>query len=165
MGLFDAKQTVQVSNVNQESLPAMSSAIIQADQNCKAAEDAVKEAIQFLGKKYFEANQDNKESEFYTQISNVKECIEKEKLWHLYRLSLEDKTQCDNCSAIITADSVFCNKCGTSIKPRDYSIIGLSQIQPNNNISSDVCPSCGNPLVAGAMFCEKCGCKVPGGTQ
>lgn len=161
MGLFETRQSVQSNIPNQKQ----SSAIFQADQNCKAAEDTVREAVQSLGRMYFEANQDNKESEFYSQISSVKECIEKEKLWYLYRLSLEDKTQCDSCGAVITADSAFCNKCGASIEPRDYSIIGLSQMQPNNNISSDVCPSCGNPLVAGAMFCEKCGCKLSGGVQ
>ena len=165
MGLFDARQPVQVNVTNQEPLSVMPSAIFQADQSCKAAEDAVKEAVQSLGRMYFEANQDNAESEFYSQISNVKECIEKEKIWHLYRLSLEDKTQCDSCGAVITADSAFCNKCGAGIKPRDFSVIGISQMQPNNNTSSGVCPSCGSPFVAGAMFCEKCGCKVTGGTN
>ena len=156
MGLFETKQLVQGIVTNQ----GVTSAISQADQRCKAAEDAVKEALQSLGKMYFEANQNNTESEFYSQISTVKECMEKEKLWHLYRLSLQDKTQCDSCGAIITADSAFCNKCGSGIKPRDFSVIGISQIQSNNNISANVCPSCGSPLVAGAMFCEKCGNKL-----
>lgn len=161
MGLFETRQPVQ-SNIPNQKQP---SSISWADQNCKAAEDAVKESVQSLGRLYFEANQDNTEAEFYSQISSVKECIEKEKLWRLYRLSLEDKTQCDSCGAVITADSAFCNKCGTSIKPRDFSTIGISQMQSNNNTSSSACPSCGSPLVAGAMFCEKCGCKVPGGVQ
>lgn len=156
MGLFETKLPVQSNIHNQERL----STISWADQNCKVAEDAVKESVQSLGRMYFEANQDNTEAEFYSQISSVKECIEKEKLWYLYRLSLEDKTQCDSCGAIITADSVFCNKCGAGIKPRDFSVIGISQIQSNNNMSSNACPSCGSPLVAGAMFCEKCGYKL-----
>ena len=161
MGLFDSKQSVQGNAANQ----GPSIAVLQADQSCKTAKDAVKEAIQTLGGMYFEANQNNEESEFYSQITNVKECMEKEKLWHLYRLSLEGKTQCDSCGAIITADSAFCNKCGSGIRPRDFSVIGVSQMQSNDNISSNACPSCGSPLVVGAMFCEKCGYKLSGGTQ
>lgn len=156
MGLFETRQPAQGNVTKQQA----SSAVFQAAQSCKAAQDAVNEAVQSLGRMYFEANQNNTESEFYSQISNVKECIEKEKLWNLYRLSLEDKTQCDNCGAIITADSVFCNKCGASIKPRDFSVIGIARMQSNNSTSSGVCPSCGNPLVSGAMFCEKCGYKL-----
>lgn len=156
MGLFETKQPMQVNVTNQEQ----SSAIFQVNQSCKAAEDAVKKAVQSLGMMYFEANKNNEESEFYSQISNVKDCMEKEKLWNLYRLSLQDKTQCDSCGAVITADSVFCNKCGASIEPRDFSVIGISRIQSNHNISSSACPSCGSPLVAGAMFCEKCGYRI-----
>ena len=156
MGLFDSKQPVQGNATNQGPSPA----VFQADQSYMAAKNAVKEAVQSLGRVYFEANQNNVESEFYSQISEVKKCMEKEKLWHLYRLSLEDKTQCDSCGAIITADSAFCNKCGSSIKPRDFSAIGVSQMRANDNVSSNVCPSCGSPLVVGAMFCEKCGHKI-----
>ena len=158
MGLFEGRQPVQ-GNVTDQG-PSI--AVLQADQSCKAAKDAVKEAIQALGGMYFEANQNNEESEFYSQIAKVKECMEKEKLWHLYRLSLEGKTQCDSCGAIITADSAFCNKCGAGIESRDFSLIGISQIQSDNNMSSNVCPSCGSPLVSGAIFCEKCGYKVNG---
>lgn len=161
MGLFDTKQSARGNATNQE--PSL--AILQADQSCKAAKDAVMHALQSLGRMYFEANQNNTESEFYSQITNVKEYMEKEKLWNLYRLSLQDKTQCDKCGAVITADSAFCNKCGAGIKPRDFSAIGISQLQTNNDISSNACPSCGSPLVDGAMFCEKCGHKLSGGAQ
>ena len=159
MGLFEGRQSMQ-GNVTDQG-PSI--AVLQADQSCKAAKDAVKEAIQALGGMYFEANQNNEESEFYDQIAKVKKCKEKEKLLHLYRLSLEGKTQCDSCGAIVTADSAFCNKCGADIKPRDFSFIGISQMQSNNNMSSNVCPSCGSPLVVDALFCEKCGYKISGG--
>lgn len=156
MGIFETKQPMPVSVPNQGSSPA----IYQADQSCMAAKNAVKEAVQTLGKMYYEANQNNIESEFYGQISNVKECMEKEKLWQLYRLSLEDKTQCDSCNAIITGDSAFCNKCGATIKPKDFSIIGMVPAQSNNNISSNICPSCRTQIAAGALFCKNCGYKL-----
>lgn len=115
MGLFETIQSVKGNVTNQAPSPDIS----QADQRCKAAEDAVNEAIQNLGRMYFETNQNNTESEFYGQVSNVKECIEKAKLCYLYRLNLEDKTQCDSCGAIITADSAFCEKCGCKLSGGD----------------------------------------------
>ncbi len=134
--------------------------IMQADQNYKRAGDAVKASLLALGQQYFDANKDNGNSEFFDQIETVKECMEKEKLWHQYRLGLEGKTQCESCGAIITSDSVFCNKCGGSIKPRDFSAIGITRVPQVAVPVAKNCPACGSPLVDGAAFCEKCGRKL-----
>lgn len=160
MALFDTKQNAQVNSQNNEVNKGISLAMSQTDNNYQSARETVKEEICSLGKQYFEANKDNTDSEFYNQISIIKECIEKEKLWYQYRLSLEGKLQCDSCKAIITADSAFCNKCGASIKPQDFTLIGIPANQQGYIPSLGVCPSCGSSLVPGAAFCEKCGHKL-----
>lgn len=132
--------------------------IQKAEQSCASAEKVVNEALLALGKKYFEDNRDNLSSEYSEQISEVAEAIKKEKLWRQYRLSLEGKMKCDKCGAIITSDSVFCNKCGTSIEPLDFSSINLDT--PVAPVSSGFCQTCGATLIPGAIFCEKCGSKV-----
>ena len=153
MGLFNAKQ---LNNSTQSG----NSNISQVDQNCKDAEAAVNMAIFELGSKYYEANKNNSESELYDMINKVNDLKNKSKLWYQYKLSLEGKMQCEACGAIITSDSAFCNKCGVSIKPIDFSSIVEVPVQQVVNTASRVCPSCGNPVEADDAFCEKCGQKI-----
>lgn len=159
MGLLDSKRPVAGAVAEPEP------AIVQADQSCRTAEQAVRKAVQALGEAYFQANKDRADAEFHDQIAAVKDCMEKARLWFLYRLSLEGKVQCDSCGAIITVDSTFCNKCGSSIPPRDYSVIGMAQPQVRDDDAPAPCPFCASPLVAGAVFCEQCGRRVSGGDR
>lgn len=138
--------------------PAVSPEIQQADHNCSEAESAANTAMLALGKKYYEENKENSASEYAEQISEVTACLKKESLWKQYRLTLEGKMKCEKCGAIITSDSAFCNKCGTSIEPLDFSSLGLKT--PDTTTTSNSCPSCGAPLISDAMFCEKCGHKI-----
>jgi len=153
MGIFNSKQAGT-------SEQAMTSAIVQADQNCQNASAAVNQAIFELGKKYYEMNSANPEAEFQELVAIVNETRNKEILWHQYRLSLEGKMKCEKCGAIITSDSAFCNKCGVSIKPLDFSLIMPTQPKQDSNPVAKVCPSCGNPINDGDVFCEKCGQKI-----
>lgn len=153
MGLFNTKQT---NNLGQAGALVNS----QVEQKCINAGAAVNNAIFELGKKYYEANQNNSESEFYDMIKTVNDCKHKSQLWYQYKLSLEGKMQCESCGAIITSDSVFCNKCGVSIKPIDFSSIVEIPAQQTANTAARVCPSCGNPVDADDIFCEKCGQKI-----
>lgn len=160
MGLFGEKSSsnnvIQNSNQNQVTM----SPIAQAEQNCQNAKRELEGAYLSLGKLFFEKNKDNAASEFVEQISEIKEKKDKETLWNQYRLSLEGKTLCEHCGVVITSDSLFCNKCGGKIAPRDFSPIGISAIQNDVTAPLNVCPTCGSPLVEGAAFCEKCGTKV-----
>jgi ribosomal protein L40E len=158
MGLFDNHQKQQ--NTTTVSIAPNQSLIQQVDQKCLEASNAVKFAISELGRNYYEKNKENTNSEYSSQISDIRSLIEKETLWNQYRLSLEGKTLCEHCGAIITSDSAFCNKCGGSIKPRDFSALGINQAQPSSNTIQNVCPACGSPLTEGAAFCEKCGQKL-----
>ena len=153
MGIFNSKQS---GGFEQK----MASPVLQADQNCQNASAAVNQAIFELGQKYFEANHDNPDAEFSDLINKVNECKKNEMLWHQYRLSLDGKMKCEKCGAIITSDSAFCNKCGVSVAPLDFSAIMPTQPQPVSEPVAKVCPSCGNPVNEGDVFCEKCGQKI-----
>lgn len=149
-----------VNNHLKETVATQNSDIGRADANWREAEFSVKNALQELGKAYFEANQDNMEAEYYKQITNIKKCMDNEILWHQYRLSLEGKLQCEKCGSIITSDSLFCNQCGNSIRAWDFSGLGVEALTGKNVADAVVCRGCGNPLISGAVFCEVCGTKV-----
>ena len=160
MGLFGEKTSSNnvIQNSNQNQVPM--SPIAQAEQNCQNAKRELEGAYLSLGKLFFEKTMDNAASEFVEQISEIKEKKEKETLWNQYRLSLDGRTICEHCGSIITSDSVFCNKCGGKIAPRDFTAIGIGTNQYPASPSQNLCPTCGSLLVEGAAFCEKCGMKV-----
>ena len=135
-------------------------ALTQADEQCLAADSAVNSALRELGKAYFEAYKDNAEVEYAEKVTDIKNSMEKAKLWRQYRLSLEGKTKCEKCGAIITADSIFCNKCGEKIPVWNFSQLGVGTVNIGAATSLNTCPTCGRQLPSGASFCEMCGCKI-----
>lgn len=143
------------------SMPAAKNPeIFRADTACREANQAVMNALQELGKVYFEANRNNSESEFFEQVTQIQKCMDNEKLCNQYRLSLEGRIQCEKCGAIVTSDSAFCNKCGSRITQWDFSSLTGEKSKIENPSNAPLCPKCGKMLVAGAMFCEECGTKV-----
>ena len=138
----------------------MSSKKQLAELKFKEAKEITDAALLELGQKVYEDNIENKDSKYADLIAKVDECIKTKTLWHLYGLSLDGKTLCENCGAIITSDSVFCNKCGGSIAPRDFSSLKVEESQPVETSAVRNCPSCGSPLGEGALFCEKCGASI-----
>ncbi len=159
MGLRDLIPNTTMNQTNASTATPVSPQAAQAEQNHKAAAEAIKNAVYALGQKYFEANKDKETADFYDEVVAFKECMEKEELWHQYRLSLDGKTLCEHCGAIITSDSAFCNKCGGTIAERDFSSIGMNA-QPDAAPATKTCPACGTPVTEGAMFCEKCGSAI-----
>ena len=139
------------------------SKIREAENGWLNAKKSIDDAIYELGKAYYEANKDNTTSEFATQIENVNNKVKDEYIWHQYRLSLDGQRLCDSCNSFITSDSAFCNRCGATVEPIDFSVIlgTANNMQPgidSNQVKS--CPKCGKRLVEGAMFCEACGTKI-----
>ena len=156
MGFWDSKtDTSNEENQNTSFLKA------KADAKSRETEESLNNAFLMLGKTVFEAEKENVDSKYFREIKEIKQCQENESLWTLYKLSLEGKTKCDSCGAIITSDSAFCNKCGAVIPPRDFSSIGIGT-QSDSEVSgnANVCPNCGKELQEGAVFCEKCGTKI-----
>nr|WP_297706780.1 zinc ribbon domain-containing protein [uncultured Butyrivibrio sp.] len=156
MGLFDSRTHNQQMKANDVA----SSAISNADSNIADVEIAVKDAFLVLGEQYFEANKNNQDAEYYAQVEKIKELKDKKDLWQQYKLSLEGKAICENCNSVISSDSAYCNRCGSAIKPRDFSVLGIAAAQSSSSVISRTCPQCGSRLVEGAMFCEKCGQKL-----
>ncbi len=135
-------------------------------EKCKQVENEVREALEALGRKYYEENIYNTDAKYADEIANIISLESKSILWKQYHLKAEDKRLCEKCKAIVPIDSVFCNKCGCSLETLDYSAI-ISAMDPQEssqqeaqNTAPNTCPACGKPLVEGALFCEKCGTKV-----
>ncbi len=160
MGLFELKSTAAVNSTNDVRNKPATQPAEKAEQELLAAKKALEEAFLVLGKKYYESKRENAEDEFAAEMNSIKECAEKERLWNQYKLSLEGKMLCDNCNAVITSDSLFCNKCGTPVKQPDFSKIGIEKNEKAAEEPSSVCPSCGGTLTPGAKFCIKCGYKL-----
>lgn len=142
--------------------------IREAENGWMAAKQAIDAATLELGRAYFEANRENTDSEFATQVETVNRRIKEEYLWHQYRLSLDGQRMCDSCKSFITSDSAFCNRCGATVAPIDFSpIMGVvkstQSVIPVNQIPAKPvlnCPKCGKKLLEGARFCEACGTKI-----
>lgn len=134
--------------------------IERAEANWREAEVSVKNAIQELGRAYFDAYKDRAESEYCEQVAHIKKCMENETLWHQYRLSLEGKLQCEKCGTVITSNSLFCNQCANPVRAWDFSSLGVGASTGAPAVNNGVCRMCGRPLVAGAAFCEACGAEV-----
>lgn len=142
--------------------------ILKSDvsEKCSQAENEVKEALEALGRRYYEDNKDSTGAKYSEDLANVTSLEKKAVLWKQYHLKSENKRLCEKCKAIVPGDSIFCNKCGCSLETLDYSVI-ISEIAPKQQPQTEsqctapnICPSCGKTLVDGAMFCEKCGTKI-----
>lgn len=142
------------------SAEAQNPKIEHAESNLYDAGLNVKNALQELGRAYFDANKDNMEAEYYEQITHIKKCMDLEVLWHQYRLSLDGKVLCENCGADNPLNSLFCNQCGNSIPAVDFSVLGVEPSVKEYPADMAVCRACGKPLVSGAVFCEACGTKI-----
>lgn len=149
MKFFDEKKLFWSSS------PTQDPAVVRADEGCRQAETAIADAFLALGRAYFEANLENPESEHHEEIARIAACMEQEKLWRQYRLSLDGEALCENCGTVVSSDSAFCKKCGTPMKPQNFSALDIE-------LASDapVCKSCGAPIAPGSAFCEACGAKV-----
>ena len=55
--------------------------------------------------------------------------------------------RCDNCGAVLSAGSAFCNKCGAALTAKKPSAVSS-------------CAKCGASLSGDSSFCTKCGTKV-----
>ncbi len=62
---------------------------------------------------------------------------------------------CENCGAIISYGSVFCNQCGKKADEKSDEP-GMPIEQPK----TAKCSQCGAALEEGSMFCTSCGTKV-----
>ena len=59
---------------------------------------------------------------------------------------------CPSCGNSVSADMMFCNKCGTKLPEAAPA--------PAAPAGGKVCPNCGNTVSDDMMFCNKCGTKL-----
>lgn len=78
-----------------------------------------------------------------------KEILEKRKL------ALQNLRKCEKCGAVLSLDSMFCNKCGEK----------LEEIAPEVMTDAPLCPSCKKPIEEGSTFCTHCGASINAETQ
>lgn len=64
---------------------------------------------------------------------------------------LRGMTNCPNCGAEVSSDSVFCNACGSRMK-----VVTV----PDTSKQEKRCSSCGAPIEDGFAFCTSCGHKI-----
>ena len=141
--------------------PAENQAILQADNYLRDTDHKISEAFQSLGEAYYEKNKGTDSTEFAEELKNITELQSKAHLLRQYRLNLEGKVRCENCNAIVTSESLFCNMCGKEIIKYDFSSLGVNAVasaQKGNEIAH--CPNCGEEVIPGAKFCEKCGYRI-----
>ncbi|MCR5509030.1 MAG: zinc ribbon domain-containing protein [Lachnospiraceae bacterium] len=131
----------------------------KVNENCRLADEEVEAAISALGLKYYNENRNNPEAKYPEDIDAIKKLKAKSYMWNQYRLSLDGKRMCEKCKATITSDSLFCNKCGTSLKELDFSSFE-AELQSAAPAVENVCPQCGTPVEDGALFCETCGMRL-----
>ncbi|MFA9378005.1 MAG: zinc ribbon domain-containing protein [Lachnotalea sp.] len=114
-------------------------------------EEIIRETYLDLGKEFYEKYKNDSENEFeakcdiitasYVEIEEIKKEINKIKNFKI----------CPSCSAELTADAVFCSKCGYK-----FEIEIIEEIKEEKNI----CPSCNEELDEDVKFCTKCGYKI-----
>lgn len=114
-------------------------------------EEIIRQSYLDLGKEFYEKYKNVPENEFgakcdiitvaYVEIEEIKNEINKIKNYKI----------CPSCSAELTADAVFCSKCGYK-----FEIEVVEEIKEEKYI----CPSCNEELEEDVKFCTKCGCKI-----
>lgn len=154
MSVFDLELT---DGISESSTNPIAKQILEA---CKKIGKEVDEALITLGKRYFEDHCDDVEAEYVKEISELKKLRDKEYLYNQYRLSIDGKRLCEHCNAIVTADSLFCNKCGKSLTALDFSQLDISIPEQETTPVVRDCPNCGAKIEDGALFCETCGTKL-----
>ncbi|MDE6500895.1 MAG: zinc ribbon domain-containing protein [Ruminococcus sp.] len=124
-------------------------------------EEDVNSAYISIGKVFFERLSENPEPECENAVETI--ITKGERIEQLRRLltNLEDKMHCPSCSAEISKDQKFCDKCGAKIEEVFVAENICPAPEPVNENSSagKVCPDCGTPADVDHLFCQQCGRK------
>lgn len=147
MGFKDALKTGIVSTTENKRVKELQDKVTELEREKK-------EKMYQFGCGYFERNKkadvtimDEFTKEFILTVNEVTEQIE---LLNKKKLYIEGMRICKNCGAILSADSVFCNKCGNKLEKLSEEIRGY------------YCGNCGYELEEQAVFCPNCGKRVVG---
>ncbi len=117
-----------------------------------AAENVrLEEAYSALGKAYFASHENDAEEALAPQVAAVEASVKKVEIYKELLVRMRGVKVCPNCGNEVTAQSSFCNICGTKIPDPEPLCDG----------EHVYCNVCGAPMPLGQQFCSSCGSSLP----
>ena len=123
--------------------------IAKLNSQINAEENKIRDAYEALGKAYYKKHRNSPDAADAIQfevIANAEMAIAK---CRTEIQAIKKVTVCGNCGAEISADSLFCPKCGAKK--------GVPETEAQETSNYRTCPKCGAQLEEGAAFCGACG--------
>lgn len=122
----------------------LNSEVTRINNEIEIENEKINQLLFFIGKSYYEAHKDDRNSEEYDRILQVNNSLSKIEQLKGTINKLRNVIVCENCGSEIPADSSFCVKCGAKIKEEEDL----------------VCPSCKKPVEKDEVFCRHCGSQI-----
>ena len=115
----------------------------------KAEEEKQNNLYREVGKYYFENCAANAEGQLKVLCDQIVASMELTSQYKQQQNVLKGMVSCPNCGAQISANSGFCNVCGSKIE---------KQVSPAPQLGAGkICPKCQKTVEADALFCTFCG--------
>ena len=115
----------------------------------KAEEEKQNNLYREVGKYYFENCAANAEGQLKVLCDQIVASMELTSPYQQQPNVLQGMVSCPNCGAQISANSGFCNVCGSKIE---------KQVSPAPQLGAGkICPKCQKTVEADALFCTFCG--------
>ena len=104
---------------------SVESKIMDCEMRISQYEADINEGYLNLGKAYYEAHAEATEQtgEFAELVKGISDCFSKIEIEKQIKLIVRGKRICFNCGALLTADSLFCNKCGHKLEELPKEVI------------------------------------------
>lgn len=126
-------------------------------ENITRVDGEIQQKIFQLGQAYYEENKEKSDEELEERYAHyvqfVRKLEENRKGFYKNKLRLEGQMMCENCGAIISYGSVFCNQCGKKADEKSED-----EGKPVKAETAK-CSQCGAELEEGSLFCTSCGAK------
>ena len=152
MALFD-EIGKKISRTGQEAVKQtkVMANVAKYNGNIGTLEKKIQEIFLELGRQYYQEHQQDLETEFLTQITEINECLDE--IQELREKIQQEKgvTICSKCGAEVNSNSLFCSSCGTMVE--------TSQMKPKDE-KKTICPHCRNVVNSEVSFCTFCGGKI-----
>ena len=117
----------------------------------KAEEEKQNNLYREVGKYYFENCAENAEGQLKVLCDQIVASMELTSQYKQQQNVLKGMISCPNCGAQISANSGFCNVCGSKVE---------KQVPPAPQPGAGkICPKCQKTVEADALFCTFCGNK------
>ena len=124
----------------------------ECDRQLAALEGQLQQTYLHIGRTYAENNpaEKAKGTPYEEDIAAIEKLQRDMEYYEKRKLAMQGLRKCEKCGNILSADSLFCNKCGEKIPP----LFGAEEG------GHPVCSRCGAPYEEDAVFCIHCGNKL-----